>query len=208
MSKFNFPRVLKFLGSLFLLISLLGIIFTFLPVFKQEVEYSVANLEKKVEEKTGKKVQKRVDLTPKNKDFWVVVPKIKASAPVIENVDPANKDEYLSALKKGVAHALGTKLPGEEGNTYLFAHSTDSFLNVNYFNAVFYLLGKLNQGDEIDVYYKGEKYIYIVRGKYIVDPNSSEYFGNLGGSTITLQTCYPPGTTLKRLVVVGDLKRD
>ena len=51
-----------------------------------------------------------------------------------------NKNEFLPVLRKGIAHAKGTALPNEtNGNVYLFAHSTDSLLNVGRYNAVFTL---------------------------------------------------------------------
>jgi sortase A len=111
-------------------------------------------------------------------------------------------------LKKGVAHARGSVFPGEEGNTYIFAHSTDAFYNVGVYNAVFYLLGKLKPGDEIDVFYKGKLYIYKVYEVKVVEASELKYLGKQKEkSTLTLQTCYPPGTTLKRLIVLAELEK-
>lgn len=147
-------------------------------------------------------------LYPPNTDFSIVIPKINATAPVIDNVDPLNSSLYLKALKSGVAHAEGTAYPGTIGNVYLFAHSTDAFYNVGKYNAVFFLIGHLNSGDEIDVYFRGLRYKYIVYDKKVVDPSETKYLGILleGQKTLTLQTCYPPGTTIKRLVVLGKLQ--
>ena len=106
-----------------------------------------------------------------------------------------------------MAHAKGTAYPGQKGNVYLFAHSTDAFYNVGRYNAVFYLIGKLENGDEIDIYYKDQKIVYEVYEKKVVGADDIKYLGNLGDrNTLTLQTCYPPGTTLKRLVVVASQK--
>src|SRR3989337_3904387 len=52
---------------------------------------------------------------------FITIPKIRAQAPVIENVDPFNEPEYMEVLKKGVAQAKGTSFPGEKGTMYLFA---------------------------------------------------------------------------------------
>ena len=140
-------------------------------------------------------------------DFSIVIPKIKASAPIVEGVDPFNSIKYLTALKNGVAQASGTAYPGEVGNVYLFAHSTDAFFNVGRYNAVFFLIRHLNKGDEVDIYYRGNRYKYIVYDKKVVEPEDTKYFGSLveGEKTLTLQTCYPPGTTLKRLVVLAKI---
>lgn len=145
-------------------------------------------------------------LTPPNRDFAIIIPGIAAVAPVIPNVDPSDPKKYLPVLKRGVAHAAGTALPDDEGgNVFLFAHSTDTFYNVSTYNAVFYLIGKLKPGDEIDIFYRGRQYTYEVYDKKVVEPTDSQYFGILlrDKKTITLQTCYPPGTTLKRLVVLA-----
>lgn len=185
---------MKVLGNLLIIISVLILALTFAPVLKEEAIYQTHQITKTP-----------FDPTPINKEFSIVIPKIEAKAPIIANIDPTNSDKYLPALKKGVAHALGTKLPGQIGNTYLFAHSTDAFYNVATYNAVFYLIGKLNSGDEIDIYYKGGKITYTVYDKKVVEANAGEYLGSLiaGEKTLTLQTCYPPGTSLKRLVVLA-----
>ena len=70
-------------------------------------------------------------------------------ANIIPNIDPGNPDEYLGALKKGVAHARGTSFPSQGRNIYLFSHSTNSPLNFSEYNAVFYLLRKLEKKDKI-----------------------------------------------------------
>ncbi|KKQ82701.1 MAG: hypothetical protein UT06_C0040G0001, partial [Candidatus Woesebacteria bacterium GW2011_GWA1_38_8] len=202
------------IGTILVLLSVFGISLTFGPVLMQEVKYqtkqginSVLNSaglsenRENIEEKSSPK-----EIVPPNTDFSIVIPKIEASAPVTANVDPFNEREFLTALRKGVAHAKGTSFPGIEGNTYIFAHSTDAFYNVGRYNAVFYLIGKLEKGDEVDVYYKGEKYVYIVYDKKVVTPEAIEYLNNVKGeSRLTLQTCYPPGTTLRRLVVIAKL---
>ena len=64
-----------------------------------------------------------------------------------------NENIYLDALNQGVAHTLGTAFPGEGGHIFLFAHSTDYFWRVGTYNAVFYLLSKLESNDEINLFY-------------------------------------------------------
>jgi len=142
-------------------------------------------------------------ILPKNAQFSVVIPKIGANSNIIENVDPSNEDEYLRALALGVAHAKGTSFPGLGGTTYLFAHSADNFWNVGTYNAVFYLLNKLEQGDEINIYFQGTRYKYLVDRIEIVDPSQVEFITSQRGQgeELVLQTCYPPGTTWKRTLV-------
>ena len=192
-------QTLNLIGDILLFAAAVMFILTFGPVVKEEVKYTTHQVFK-VKDAAEK------PLTPPNKDFSIVIPKIGAAAPVVSDVDSQDPKVYPAALRKGVAHAKGTPYPGHFGNTYIFAHSTDAFYNVGRYNAVFYLLGKLSPGDEIDIYYKEVLYKYSVTDIKIVEAKDVTYLGNFGeGNTLTLQTCYPPGTTLKRLVVIGRL---
>jgi sortase A len=141
-------------------------------------------------------------LVPDDPNFSIIIPKIGANSKIISNVDPSNEDEYLAALKKGVAQAEGTAYPGEGGHIFLFAHSTDYFWNVGAYNAVFYLLYKLQKNDEVDLFFQGQRYVYRVIGSQVVDPSQVQYLTRkTNREFLTLQTCWPPGTTLKRLLV-------
>lgn len=141
-------------------------------------------------------------LVPEDPQYSIIIPKIGANAKIIPNIDAADEKAYLDALNKGVAHTLGTAFPGEGGHIFLFAHSTDYFWNVGTYNAVFYLLYKLERGDEVNIFYKNQRYTYKVIGKEIVDPSQVQYLTRkTDREFLTLQTCWPPGTTLKRLLV-------
>lgn len=141
-------------------------------------------------------------LSPQDAEYSIVIPKIGANSLVIPNVNAANEDEYMDKLKGGVAHTLGTANPGENSHIFMFAHSADNILDIGTYNAVFYLLYKLENDDEVNVFYQNKRHIYKVVGKKIVDPGEVEYLTRQTDSEfLTLQTCYPPGTTLKRLLV-------
>jgi len=196
---------MKIAGNILILIGLAIVVFIFWPVIKEEVKYNIDRAGR-VRYVIGTEQLNTFErpLSPPNEDFSIVIPKIAAVAPIIPAVDASDPKVYLPALRKGVAHAAGTKYPGQEGNVFLFAHSTDTFYNVSQYNAIFYLIGKLNAGDEIDIFYEGKLIKYVVYDKKVVSADSSQYFGTIGdGKTLTLQTCYPPGTTLKRLVVLA-----
>ncbi len=144
-------------------------------------------------------------LVPNDPQFSVVIPKIAANANILGNVNAANETEYLDALQRGVAHAQGTAFPGEGGHIFLFAHSTDYIWNVGNYNAVFYLLYKLETGDEVNIFYKGTRHVYKVTGKQVVDPSEVEYLTRKTDKEfLTMQTCWPPGTTLKRMLVFAE----
>lgn len=144
-------------------------------------------------------------LVPANAEFGIVIPKIAANSTVLPNVSVTDKEAYLNALQEGVAHAEGTAFPGEGGHIFLFAHSTDYVWNVGSYNAVFYLLYKLEVGDEVNLFYKGQRHVYKVTGKEIVDPTEVEYLTRkTDREFLTLQTCWPPGTTLKRQLIFAE----
>src|SRR3989338_1531099 len=141
-------------------------------------------------------------LTPEDPNFSIIVPKIGANAKILQNIDASDENIYLNALNKGVAHTLGTAFPGEGGHIFLFAHSTNYFWNVATYNAIFYLLYKLEKNDEINLFYQGQRYVYRVIGRETVDPSQVQYLTRkTNREFLTLQTCWPPGTTLKRLLI-------
>lgn len=145
-------------------------------------------------------------IRPISTDFGIVIEKINANAKVIQDVDPSSQSEYSNALAQGVAHAKGSSLPGEIGNLYLFSHSTDAPWNIVRFNAIFYLLSKLENGDRVIIFYQGRRYDYIVFDKTIASASDTHFLtDNYNKPVLTLQTCDPPGTTLNRLVVRAKL---
>lgn len=147
--------------------------------------------------------QREEILYPQDPMFSVVIPKIGANEKIIPNVDSDNEKEYLTVLLRNIAHAKGTAFPGINGTTYLFAHSTDDFWNVGRYNAVFYLLNKMEKGDEVVLFFNNKRFNYVVSDTKIVDPDDTHFIAaNLGqGERVILQTCWPPGTAWKRLLV-------
>lgn len=221
-SEFYRILVLRTLGNFLVFGSIFMILKTFSPPVYHEVRYAIGSYYKKqyvVESTpestggtqstdrrgmlarlmTGRQVEV---LAPKDTDFNIIIPKVGANSNIVPNVDAANEREYLDALEHGVAHTRGTAFPGDGGHIYLFAHSTDYFWNVGNYNAVFYLIYKLEAGDEIDLFYKGQRYVYKVIDKLEVGPEEVQYLTRQSNNEfLTLQTCWPPGTTLRRLLV-------
>ncbi len=205
---------LRTIGNFLLLSACAGVFLTFAPAIQAEakfrydeflgVKYIVAD--DRLSGSFGD-IAPPLGIEPKSRDFGVVITRIGANANVIPDVDPGDEGQYMEALQNGVAHAAGTVKPGEKGNSVLFAHSVGSFWEVNQWNAVFYLLKEVEPGDEVDVFYQGKRYIYEVYDKTVVDPDQVEFLSpEADFAKLTLQTCWPPGTTLKRLLVFAKLK--
>ena len=199
-------RPLKIILDILIAACLIGVIAFFWPVLSEEIRYStdqMSNVKYVIGYEQLSTFEK--PLSPANMDFSIIIPKIAAVAPIIDNVDPNDEYMYLPALKKGVAHVLGSALPGDKGNVYLFAHADDDFYDVQSYNAAFFLLGKLKSGDEIDIFFRHNQIKYTVDQVKIIEPSEVQYLsGSTDQKTLTIQTDYPPGLTSKRLIVTAD----
>jgi sortase A len=199
------------LGGSLVAVALLIISATFLPLIGQEIGYySQGDTLPKVEgaqERNSQagNVSPEEVLVPVDEEFGIVIPKIRANSRIHADIDWQNAAVYQKALQTGVAQASGTSTPDMPGNMFLFSHSGVDFYEAARYNAEFYLLGKLTAGDEIDVFYKGQKYLYTVRETKMVAPSEVNYIQKQGeAKTVTLMTCWPPGTTYKRLIVIAE----
>src|SRR3989304_5252526 len=210
--------LIRTIGNFLVLGTLFAITFTFVPIIsaysknvtdrlkgpKYEAVPAVSTSQSFGSLLGGENTAKGKILIPPDPNFSIIVEKIGASAPVIANVNAADKTTYDAALKKGVAHALGTSFPGQPGVSYLFAHSTDTIFDVPRFTAVFYLLKDLEAGDRVVIFFAGKRYNYVVSEKKITEAADVDYFKlRTDEQILVLQTCYPPGTTWKRLLVIA-----
>lgn len=180
--------------------SIISLIFNFYPILKEEVSYEVNKASHPdFGELISKSNAEELGLDP---FFSIYVPKIDAKAEIIPNVNAGNYNEYTQALQNGVAHAAGTFFPGQGRLIYLFSHSTDSPLNFARDNAVFYLLRKLEKGDEVVVYFMNKEYKYKVENIVTTSPNDTSWIQDKNeGEKLVLQTCDPPGTSINRLII-------
>lgn len=191
----NLPQVLIILGAILIITSLAFFVYIFTPVFKVEIDYRI------------KPKQSINQIKPIDKEFGIVIPKISANAKIIKDVDPFNPNTYQFALTKGVAHAKESSLPDKNGNTFIFSHSSVNLLEANRYNSIFFLLNKLKKDDEIEIYYKQKKYKYKVTEIKIVDAKEISFLNPTSEiKTLTLMTCWPAGTTYKRLLVIAKQK--
>lgn len=220
--------ILRTIGNFFVLFALFGVGATFGPALYYQVLFEIAqvrgihyNVRSPAKKSSlGEAVKtnpvpkfnladvlsgnKEQVLMPIDTQFDILIPKIGANSRVFPNVDPSNPKIFLPILMKGVAQAKGSVFPGMTGNIYLFAHSTDNFWDVGRYNAVFYLIKDLSPGDDVVIFFENQRYDYVVTGSKIVDPTDVSYLvdsQNQKSEQLILQTCWPPGTTWKRLLV-------
>ena len=193
----KFPKkIIPFLS----IIPLLIILWLTSPMIIGELRYHFV-VKKELE--TGRSKFSYV-LSPNDNEMELVIPKIAVRTQVLANVDPNREAEYDSILSNKAAHALGSSLPGEKGLIYLFGHSTNSIFNKDFFNPVFYSVKNLEVGDQIALLYKGKVYVYKVDEKMVV--NADDFTAVKAGKDeekLVLQTCWPPGTSWKRLLIIA-----
>jgi len=130
----------------------------------------------------------------------LVVPKIGVNAPILWEI---TDEEMLNALERGVAHYRNTALPGETGNVFFTGHSSYYLWAGGSYKQIFALLDKLEIGDRIYINYLNVVFTYEVSSKKVVMPDDLSVLAQDSNKTLSLMTCVPVGTNLKRLVVVA-----
>jgi sortase A len=141
-----------------------------------------------------------VDTIPK-----VVIPKINVEIPVVYDEPSIDEHAVQNALERGVVHYATTPNPGEKGNAVIFGHSSNNILNKGKYKFAFVLLNRLEVGDTFYLNKDGIRYGYRIYERKIVKPTEVGVLGNTDKiGTVTLVTCDPPGTSLNRLIVIGE----
>jgi sortase A len=114
---------------------------------------------------------------------------------------------YSSDLKSGPIHYFDTALPGQPGNGVVFGHSTLPQLYEPHSPlSIFNHLPNIKPGDKILVTYDRITYTYVVRETKVVKPTQIEVLNQkLDRHELTLITCVPLGTYLRRFVARAEL---
>jgi len=131
----------------------------------------------------------------------LMIVKINVDAPIVWQVDENN---ILANLKNGVVHYKGTALPGQNGNIFITGHSSNYWWEKGNYNHVFALLPQMVVGDIIIINYNNTKYAYRVSNVFEVKPSQLSVLAPTPTPILTLMTCVPVGTTLRRLIVQAD----
>jgi LPXTG-site transpeptidase (sortase) family protein len=163
--------------------------------------------------KTSEAVSLDIDIVPY--ENRIVIPKINKNIPLVD-IDPRSGTDttnleniFMKELERGVVRYPGTAEPGHKGNAFIFGHSSNYPWMPGEYNQVFAMLDKLSFGDEIIVYYRQKKYVYVVKEKKIVKPGNVKSLERDENKTeLSLMTCWPLGTSLNRLLVFAELEQD
>ena len=133
--------------------------------------------------------------------YLLSIPKLK--------IDQAVTQIGGNDLDRGLIHYGGTAFPGEYGNVVIFGHSVlPIFYNPKDYHSIFSILPTLEKGDEIFIDYDGIQYKYIVDSYFEVKPEDIEVLEQrYDRQALTLITCVPPGTYLKRGIIMAYLTK-
>lgn len=106
-------------------------------------------------------------------------------------------------LKQSLIHYTGTALPGNLGNTVIFGHSVlPQFFNPQNYLTIFSTLYRLKPGDALEIAADGATYTYKISEIYETAPDDLSPLAQVyNGRYLTLITCTPPGTYLRRLII-------
>jgi len=112
-------------------------------------------------------------------------------------------------LKSSLIQYPGTAAPGRFGNTVIFGHSVlPQFYNPKNYMTIFSTLPTLRPKDEILVDFNQVRYKYVIEQMIEVSPTDISILAQrYDDSYLTLITCVPPGTYMKRLIVRARLTK-
>ncbi len=150
----------------------------------------IRQLEKQRQQPPDKEVQLQ--------NNFLYIPKLGIKAPVFWNVE---ESEALKTLQNGVVHLAGTGLPGTDGNVFVTGHSSYYWWAKGNYKTVFALLPNIEVKDQIYLTFQNKLYIYEVTEKLIVWSKDTWVMDKLPYPALSLMTCVPVGTNLKRLIV-------
>jgi len=142
----------------------------------------------------------------------LVIPSIWLDVPLISNTHKDYGDfvdgDFDSELREWVVKYPSTPVPGQQGNTMFFGHTSQERWERNPYGTVFSNLPKLQAWDEIQVVYDGELHTYKVLETVVRRPRDVEAEFQkrqaMDKDILTLMWCYPLGTTKQRMMVMAE----
>ena len=142
-----------------------------------------------------------------NKNYYLYIPKINASAPVVLPKEDSN-ESVLASLEEGVALYPNSQLPGEIGRSVILGHSSKTAWYRGGYGYIFALLSRLQSGDEFYIFSGNKKLVYKVFSNDILTPEqTNEILSQMPNneSDAALITCWPIGSSSKRTLIQAKL---
>lgn len=133
----------------------------------------------------------------------IIINRLGVRAPLVLAGGTTQK-ELNEALNQGVIIYPGSAWPGENGEVVLSGHSSIYPWVKTQYGQVFTLLDKLQAGDTVSLIYNHRQFDYQITKQEILNPNQVK-ISSSDQPALKLTTCWPIGTSAKRLVVYGEL---
>lgn len=212
------PKHKKVIASLLMITGVMFFLSAILPILQYQVEYSIkfnqvlSPLSARSSESGSILGESGTDFTQlsnwfvndsgtlpedtsQKTEYYISIPKLK--------IDSATVKVGSLDLKSSLIQYPQTALPGQFGSPVVFGHSVlPQFFNPKSYLTIFSTLYKLKQGDEILINFDNIEYKYLVEEMYEILPTDlSVLEQRFDGRYLTLITCTPPGTYLRRLVI-------
>ncbi|RJR25893.1 sortase [Candidatus Microgenomates bacterium] len=147
------------------------------------------------------KIEKEFSVETDNSTYFLSIPKL--------GIEKAEVRVGVEDLKQSLIQYPGTAAPGRYGNTVVFGHSVlPQFFNPKNYLTIFSTLPTLKVQDEIIVYHNEVTYRYVIENMIEVSPSDISILAQrFDDSYLTLITCVPPGTYLRRLIIRARLAK-
>lgn len=211
--KIIFPRFIRVILTLLILI-VLSYIALNAPAIFVKTKFSLQNVTKNQSEGVAPSIPTPSQNTPVNSnptdnhatipDNHLMIDRLHVNAPVNWGVDGENNDLILQSLQTGVSQLKSSALPNQFGNVFIVGHSSNYLWAKGNYKHVFALLPQVVIGDAVKLTYQNQLFEYRVTEVKTVKPSDVSIIKGDGKAHLTLMTCVPLGTSLKRLVVVAD----
>jgi len=142
----------------------------------------------------------------------IIIPRIEKNIPLIDVKNRSIKSLseldkiFMKELENGIVRYPGSARPGEVGNSFIFGHSSNFWWAKGDYNDVFARINDIEIGDEVIVYYGQKQYIYRIKEKEVIKPGDISILSrDENKKEMTIMTCWPIGTTQKRMIVIWEL---
>jgi sortase A len=144
---------------------------------------------------------------PISEDNMLVIPKLGLESPLVFDARSNQEADMQEALERGVVWydlPNANSRPGQLGNSVFLGHSSGDIFYGGQFKYIFSKLNRLNIGDTFYLTYSGKRYIYSIEKREVIWPSElDKLYIDDGSAWVTLITCDPPGSSVRRLVLYG-----
>lgn len=133
--------------------------------------------------------------------YFLSIPKLNIQNATVSTID--------TDIGSHLVNFPGTAIPPSKGNAAVFGHSSlPQLFDPKNYKTIFATVHTLVIGDKILVTANNLTYSYKIYSISIVEADDTSYLSqDTNDSYLTIITCYPPGTTWKRLIIRARLEK-